>query len=101
MSGDFELSELRVEGEASCVGGDQPKPPLDGFPGLCHQAGHPVFGDLVFTADQRASVLDLATAIATTPDYEAVAGKYNTSADYVDQAVRYAYLATFLGTDAL
>lgn len=88
---------LRVVGQASCVGGKHPDPPLDGFPLLCWAVSHPVHGLKVFTEDGAATVEDIAIAAATSANLDAVASQFGTTADHVSQAIDYAVKAGFLG----
>ena len=94
---EVELNTIRCVGEASCVGGKHPDPPLDAFPLLCWMPRHPAHGADVFTEDGAASVLQIATAICETPDYAAVAARLNTTPGHVAQAVDYALKAGYLG----
>ena len=93
----IDLSGIKCVGEASCVGGKHPDPPLDGFPLLCWCAAHPVHGSKIFTEDGAATVEDIAIAAAESPNLEAVASRFGTSADHVSDAINYAIKAGYLG----
>ncbi len=95
--GKADLARFTITGTGSCVGGKHPDPPLDGFPKLAWMVSHPVHGSKVFTEDQKASVEDIAIAACETPDYEALASRFGTSAEHISQAVAYAVKAGFLG----
>lgn len=94
---DITAVALRVVGEASCVGGKHPDPPLDDFPLLAWSRSHPVHGSKVFTEDAAASVEDLAVALAETPDLVALAARFGTTDAHAAQAIAYAVRAGFLG----
>ncbi len=91
------LSGLKCVGTASCVGGKHPDPPLDKFPLLAWMVSHPRHGSKVFTEDGAASVEAIATQVATTPDYVALAKDHGTTVEHVRQAIDYALAAKFLG----
>jgi hypothetical protein len=82
---------LHVVGKAECVGGKHPDPPLDDYPLLAWS------GKKVHTEDGRATVEDLAVAVAHTPDFAALAARFGTTDEHVAQAVAYAVKAGFLG----
>ncbi len=81
---------------ASCVGGQQPEPPLHDYSLLAWNPNHEKFGSVVFTEDQKASVADVATEFALSPNIEAIAQKFGTSALHVGQAIAYATKAGLL-----
>lgn len=89
-------SGWKCVGLASCVGGKHPDPLLDGFPLLGWQDPHPVHGKKVFTEDGAATVEDIAAAVCTVPDYEALARQFGTTAVHVSQAIEYALKPQFL-----
>jgi hypothetical protein len=90
------LKDYHCTGKAECVGGKHPDPPLDMWPLLVWSPTHETHGKNVFTEDGAATVADIATAACETPDYEALAGKFKTTAEHVAQAVDYAFAAGFL-----
>ncbi len=94
--GQANLGKLTVIGQGTCVGGAQPNPPLDGFPGLCWMPDHPVFGNRVFTDDQKASVFDIAVRACEQPDQAALAAQFGTTPARVADAINYALKAGFL-----
>ncbi len=96
-----DLSKATLTGKGSCDGGAKPR--HDGFhPGLsldnypllawCH-TGHPLHGDSVFTADQKASVDAIAKEVGVAPNLEAIAAKFGTTVDFVTEALDYAVKA--------
>ena len=91
-----DLDTVRVTGEGSCVGGRHPDPPLDGYPRLAWMVSHPVHGSRVFTEDGKASVEQIGLAVAETPNLDALAARFGTTADHVAQAIDYALKAGFL-----
>jgi hypothetical protein len=95
---DIEFEKLKVKGEGFCIGGKHPDPPLDAFPLLAWSQDHPVFGRMtVHTEDGKASVEQIALALCELPDVAALADRFGTSSDHVDQAIAYATSAGFLG----
>jgi hypothetical protein len=95
---DVTTSPLKVTGKGHCKGGVNPHPPFHDYPLLAWtHLGHPQHGDNVFTEDQKASVHDIALAVAETPNHEAVAAKFGTTVEHVNQAVAYACKSGFLG----
>ena len=92
------LTKFTVKGKGSCVGGKHPDLPLDQFPRLAWMVSHSRHGSKVFTEDQAASVEDIALAACETPDYEALAARFGTTADHIGEAVDYAVKAGFLGS---
>jgi hypothetical protein len=97
MDAKVDLGSLKCVGEASCLGGKHPDPPLDKYPLLAWSVNHPRHGSKVFTEDGKASVEDLALSAAESPNVEAVAAKFGTTPDHAAQAVDYAIKAGFLG----
>ena len=97
-SADVNLTTLHCTGEAGCLGGKHPDPPLDAWPLLVWSPRHEAHGDLVFTEDGKASVEAVALAVAETPDYDALASRFGTTAEHVRQAVDYALAAGFLAS---
>ena len=92
------LSKVKVSGKGHCNGGANPHPPFHDYPLLAWtHLGHPKHGDGVFTEDQKASVEEIALALAATPDIAALAAKFGTSEEHVSQAIAYATKAGFLG----
>jgi len=91
------LTKFVVQGDGSCVGGKHPDPPLDKFPRLAWMVSHPRHGSKVFTEDQAATVEDIAMTACETPDHEALAARFGTTAEHVRQAIDYALAAGFLG----
>ena len=87
---------VAVQGEATCIGGRHPDPPLDDFPLLVWCPDHHKHGSLVFTEDGAASVHDVAVAACETPNYDVLAAKFGTTAEHAAQAVNYALKASFL-----
>jgi hypothetical protein len=92
------ISNVKCIGEASCLGGRNPEPPLDKFPLLAWGHGHSVHGSKVFTEDGATSVEDIAIAACETPDYEVLAANHRTTVEHVRQALDYAFAAGFLGS---
>lgn len=97
MAADIELSTLKIAGEASCVGGKHPDPPLDSYPLLTWSPRHERHGAKVCTEDGKASVEAIALAAVETQDYDRLASLFGTTPDHVAQAVDYAIEAGFLG----
>ena len=97
MIAKVDVSNLKLIGSASCLGGKHPDPPLHGMPLLGWQVWHEKHGNQVFTEDGAASVQDIAIAACETPNYEALASRFGTTPDHVSQAVEYAVRAKFLG----
>ncbi len=100
MANQINISGLRLVGEASCIGGKHPDPPLDKFPLLAWMVSHPKHGSKVFTEDGAASVEDIALDVAATPSYEALALKHGTTSEHVRQAIDYALAAGFISEGA-
>ncbi len=95
---DVKTAPLRVTGKGHCHGGVNPHPPFHDYSLLAWtHNGHEVHDDHVFTEDQKASVHDIAHAVAKNPNYEAVAALFGTTVEHVRQAVDYAVKAGFLG----
>ncbi len=99
-----DLAKATLTGKASCEGGAQPRHDgyhpglsLDDYPLLawCH-AGHPRHGTSVFTADQKASVDEIAKEVTVNPDLEAIAVKFGTTVESVGEALIYAHAAGVL-----
>jgi hypothetical protein len=83
--------DLKIKAEGFCAGGMHPEPPIDAYPLLAWTWNHPVHGNMVVhTEDGRASVHDVAIALAQTPNEEAVAAKFGTTVGHVEQARDYA-----------
>lgn len=92
-----ETVKLIAAGVGTCTAGDHPNPPLDDYPLLAWTKDHGKFGYMVVhLEDQKASVEQIALALSENSSYEAVASKFGTSADHVDQAARYASEAVSL-----
>ena len=93
----IELSNIKLSGKGTCDGGANPRPPLHDYPllGWCH-TGHPKHGTCVFTEDQKASVEEIASVAAETPNLQAIANRFGTTRDHVAQAIQYAINAGFL-----
>ena len=96
------LDKLKVVGEASCVAGRYPDPPIDLYTHLAWTAAHPRHGSKVFTEDQAASVLEIAIAAAhpvpgARPDHDQLAARFGTTGEHIHQAIAYAIEAGFLG----
>lgn len=98
-SADIHAFGLSVTGEASCVGGKHPDPPLDKYPLLAWSVSHPEHGAKVFTEDGKASVESIAVEAAVSPSFQVVADKFSTTLDHVAQAVDYALRAGFLSRE--
>ncbi len=92
------LPKLKIVGAGSCIGGKHPEPPIDKHPLLAWMVSHPRHGSKVFTEDQAATVEDIAIAACETPNLDALAYKFGTTAEHVRQAVDYALAAHFLGS---
>ena len=91
MKAEIQFGRIEVVGEASCIGGKHPDPPLDGFPLLAWS------GNRVHTEDGMATVEDIAISSTKMPDSKAIAQKHSTTEEHVRQAVAYAFKAKFLG----
>jgi len=93
-----QFQDLKVKGEGVCIGGHHPDPPLDAYPLLCWSEDHPRFGRMtIHLEDNRASVEQVALALATTPSVEALTATFGTSPEHIRQAIDYAVAAGFLG----
>lgn len=77
-------------GFASCVGGENPDPPIHDYPLLVWVGGE------VRTEDGRASVAEVVRATAGGASIEAVASRFGTTPDHVRQAVDYESFAAGL-----
>lgn len=97
MPAKVDVSNLKLIGNASCMGGKFPDPPLSGFSLLAWSVWHEKHGNQVFTEDGAASVQDIAIAACETPNYEALAARFGTTTEHVAQAIEYALRAKFLG----
>jgi hypothetical protein len=87
----IDISDLKAHGEGFCAGGHHPDPALDAYPLLCWSAAHPRFGEMVVhLSDQKASVHDVATAIAEYQSIDALASRFGTDEAHVSQAIDYA-----------
>ena len=96
MAGEITLENLKIVGEAHCVGGTQPDPPVADFPLL---AWAPLqWGEGIHTEDGKASVEQIAKALVELHSYESVAAKFKTTPEHVEQAVQYAVRAGYLGS---
>lgn len=93
-----DLSTLRCTGDAACVGGKHPDPPLDAWPLLVWCPAHAEHGAKVFTEDGKASVHDLAVALAECPDLAKLAARFGTSEAHASQAISYALAAGFMAS---
>lgn len=93
----IDLSEVKVVGSGSSLGGESPELPIDGYPLLAWTDNHEKHGDRVFTEDGAASVEAIALDLAVSPDFEVLAIKHKTTQDHVRQAIDYALAAGFLG----
>jgi hypothetical protein len=97
-SANIAIENLKIKGEAFCIGGRHPEPPLDKYPLLAWLYDHPKFGRMtVFLEDHKASVEQVALALVELHDFDAVAKKFGTSLDHVEQAVKYAEESGYMG----
>jgi hypothetical protein len=97
-SAQVEFEKLKIKGEAFCIGGQHPTQPIDKYPMLAWLYDHPKFGRMtVFLEDHSASVEQVALALVELHAFDAVAKKFGTSLDHVEQAVKYAEESGYMG----
>lgn len=85
------FDDFKAEAFGTCEGGHHPDPPIDAYPLLAWSALHPAHGSMVVhTEDGKASVHDIAVAACEIHSVEALAAKFGTTEQHVDQAIRYA-----------
>jgi uncharacterized protein (DUF433 family) len=70
---------------------------LDGYPRLVFAPME--HGPGIRTEDNGTPVADIAAAVAETPDYEALAAKFQTTPEHVAEAVRYAVETGFASAE--
>lgn len=78
------MNAITANANAHCVGGHPDSPDLADFSLLCW---HPDRG--VFTEDGKASVADIAVALAETSNLKVLADRFGTSELHIAQAVLY------------
>lgn len=96
MAGNVATEKLKIAGVAHAENGTQPDPPIVDFPLLAWAPSQ--WGNEVYTEDGKASIDQIVESILKLLDFEAVADRYGTTADHVEQAVAYASEAGFIGT---
>jgi uncharacterized protein (DUF433 family) len=86
------LKQVKVSGDVAALH----KPGavrLDDYPRLVYAPGQ--HGPGIRTEDNGTPVEDVAGAVAETPDYAALAAKFQTTPEHVAEAVRYAVAAGY------
>lgn len=98
-SSGIDITTLKCTGRGTCDGGVNPGPPLHDFPLLAWKHdGHHQHVRSVFTEDQKASVPEIATALAGNQSVEALAARFGTTPDHVTQAIQYAVQCGYLAS---
>lgn len=83
--------DFKIAGTAKVEGRSRLAVPLDRFPLLAWQPGHPEFGDCVFLEDQSASVDEVESrAVEDGPGVNDLADLFATTSDHIRQALAYA-----------
>lgn len=98
MAGEVATERLKITGAAHAEPGSQPVPPIIDFPLLVWSPLQ--WGEDVYTEDGKASVAQIVQAMLKLLDFDAVAARFGTTTDHVEQALDYALRARDLEAGA-